>query len=290
VASQSNYRPQSPTAPRLAHFASQSSLNLPGPPSSPPPPFSSVSSDLHQISQYRRLDDPLELPTASSPVETNPRHFNSPNWVSQKVRPPPPESDHPLLRAISQEDVSRPETPASPQPLDLSGSPGSASSSASPRRTASIVSTDTSSGSSDSRSRTENNLFGFRWGLQSKKTPKVRVKNPLPVSLTFAFSSPGSSILLWKRNGSSLLRINLTARQSRAIPLANMASSSEAGSGVNIKLVAEGDEWVAAVVYNKLVCLSSVSPYIILIGCRSSYLSFPTSLGSHILWSLFQPT
>ncbi|KAI5922068.1 hypothetical protein F4810DRAFT_721593 [Camillea tinctor] len=78
----------------------------------------------------------------------------------------------------------------------------------------------------------------------------------LPQFLSFGFSHTGKNLLIWKKDGEALVRIEVEADGGRLLDLREMLPLSE-GEGdavdilVNLRFAAEGDEWIAAIIsYN----------------------------------------
>lgn len=114
--------------------------------------------------------------------------------------------------------------------------------------TTDIVSTDTSRQGS-SLSLSQPSMWGFRWPRKGSH-PRRR---PLPTSLSFLFSATGHALLLWRRNGHSLVRIDIQSHQSQALPLLNAVPRTEGDREVNVKLVAEGHARIAVILYHRQV-------------------------------------
>jgi hypothetical protein len=117
----------------------------------------------------------------------------------------------------------------------------------------SIISSDTSStrGVED----TPRSFSGFFNRKKRKETPKTDGRVPLPNSLAFVFSASGRNLLLWRKNGHSLIHIKISSWESKSLPMKLALPSEETDHGINIKLVAEGDGWISAVLYHKQVCV-----------------------------------
>jgi len=113
---------------------------------------------------------------------------------------------------------------------------------------ADIVSTDTSRQES-LLSPNPQNVWGFRWPRRGSH-PRPR---PLPTSLSFLFSATGHALLLWRRNGHSLVRIDIQSHQSQSLPLLNAVPRTEGDREVNVKLVAEGYGRIAVILYHRQV-------------------------------------
>jgi hypothetical protein len=104
-----------------------------------------------------------------------------------------------------------------------------------------------------------------RFSKQEKireKPEKSRGPEPLPTSLSFAFSASGQSILMWRRNGHCIIRIEIASSSSDSIPVFHTIDESEEGDkSVNLKLVAEGDGWIAGALYYQQVSVLTQEIY-----------------------------
>lgn len=149
-------------------------------------------------------------------------------------------------------------------PSTLPATPGSLSPSLSPREwrgpqlyaPPSILPTlsDSSSASGENVS-SESSLLGGLFSRRKKKeTFKPEVKNSLPESLSFAFSGVGNKLTLWQKNGHSFIHIKIASWESKRIDLRQTLPAQDADRSLNIKLIAEGDGWIAAIIYRKRVC------------------------------------
>jgi hypothetical protein len=87
-----------------------------------------------------------------------------------------------------------------------------------------------------------------------KERSKVKEIDSLPASLSFCFSASGQSILMWRRNGHCIIRIEIPSRSSDSLPIFHAIPEHEEGDrSVNLKLVAEGHGWIAAAMYYQQV-------------------------------------
>jgi hypothetical protein len=63
----------------------------------------------------------------------------------------------------------------------------------------------------------------------------------------------GKNLLVWKKDSRSLVRIEIESAGSRLIDVTDMLPRSGEAQTVNIRCVAEGDDWIAMVVsYNQV--------------------------------------
>jgi hypothetical protein len=121
------------------------------------------------------------------------------------------------------------------------------------------TSTDSTSPSSESRPNRESNLRespllgGLFTRKKKKETPKREVLDPLPGALSFVFSGAGNNLTLWHKNGYSLIHIKIASWESKRLDLRQTLPAQDLDRGLNIKLVAEGDGWISAVIYRKRV-------------------------------------
>jgi hypothetical protein len=142
-----------------------------------------------------------------------------------------------LARPLSTSPTSYPEVvPSSPPPWPQSF------------RSLSSISTDAITKDKDSSS------FGrFRW-LSSKKFKKPAEIPPLPTPLKFRFSASGLFLLLWSNNSHLITRIELNSNKSTVISTLQIIPESESDRSITLKLVVEGDGWIASILYHKRVC------------------------------------
>ena len=113
----------------------------------------------------------------------------------------------------------------------------------------SFVSTDTS-GRGTFLSPNRRNILGILLPRGPSRPPQPK---PLPTSLSFLFSATGHTLLLWRRNGHSLVRINMQSHKSRSFPLLNAIPRTDGDREVNVKLVAEGHGRIAVILYQRQV-------------------------------------
>jgi hypothetical protein len=127
-------------------------------------------------------------------------------------------------------------------------------------RALSIFSTSTTSTNGTQRQSQERpaSLFGFRFNKKRISRDKPLNLKPLPSSLTFCFSSSGHNLVLWRKDRSSIIRINVTNQESNRLSLADIMSSTEMDHNVNIRLLAEGHEWLAVVLHANQVSFQLV--------------------------------
>jgi hypothetical protein len=211
------------------------------------------------------------IPVAPPEPERTPKHDRSRSAGSNNSLAPPPQTHRPRTPSIDQQLLTptpastpdRARIPArSPEPshaisppdgimvvgpvhpqaqVAMPAAPGS------PGRPQSDISTDTS-------------RKGYRRSIIDYfRTSRLKERKfgPLPDSLTFTFSATGQSILLWRRNGHSLVRIQVQDRTSCSLPLINALPAFEGDRSVAIKTIHEGREWIAIILYYKQVLLTS---------------------------------
>lgn len=94
--------------------------------------------------------------------------------------------------------------------------------------------------------------FG-RISLEKEKERGIQavVKKPSPDSLSFAFSGVGNKLTLWQENGHSFIHIRIVSWVSKRIDLRQTLPAQDADRSLNIKLIIEGDGWIAANIYRK---------------------------------------
>lgn len=99
------------------------------------------------------------------------------------------------------------------------------------------------------------------WPFRSRE-PRL---DPLPDNLTFTFSATGESVLLWRLNGNSLVRIQVKDRTSCSLPLRTALQAYDGDKTVTIKSAHEGKEWIAIILDNKQACSeNSIAPVLTL--------------------------
>jgi hypothetical protein len=75
----------------------------------------------------------------------------------------------------------------------------------------------------------------------------------LPRYLSFCFSLSGKSLILWKKDSQALIRIETESRGSRLLDLADILPASDEVGTVNIRYVAEGNDWICVLIsYNRV--------------------------------------
>jgi hypothetical protein len=117
-------------------------------------------------------------------------------------------------------------------------------------------------------------LSGSKWGLLSQfisSSPATKKQKPsrssmsatsldgpgstLPRHLSFCFSLSGKNLILWKKDSQALVRIEVESRGSRLLDLAHMLPASDEVRTVNIRYVAEGNDWICVLIsYNRVWC------------------------------------
>jgi hypothetical protein len=113
------------------------------------------------------------------------------------------------------------------------------------------------SNTSSNRHRISMRLWPFR-----SREPRL---DPLPDNLTFTFSATGESVLLWRLNGNSLVRIQVKDRTSCSLPLRTALQAYDGDKTVTIKSAHEGKEWIAIILDNKQACSeNSIAPVLTL--------------------------
>ena len=106
-----------------------------------------------------------------------------------------------------------------------------------------------STNSSQGQNQERAGLFGFRFNKKRNSRDKSSNLKPLPGSLSFCFSSSGHNLVLWRKDRSTIIRIDVTNKESNKLSLAHIVSSTEMDRSVNIRLLAEGHEWLAVVLH-----------------------------------------
>lgn len=100
--------------------------------------------------------------------------------------------------------------------------------------------------------------------------------NPLPSALSFCFCASGRNLLIWKKDGDSIISINIESRRSRSLSLLKSIAASEEDKRVRVKLAAGGNDWIAAVMTHK-------QRYLLLVlhsqGAQSHYALYPLADG-----------
>ena len=78
----------------------------------------------------------------------------------------------------------------------------------------------------------------------------------LPRYLSFCFSLSGKNLILWKKDSQTLVHIEAESRGSRLLDLADMLPASDEVRTVNIRYVAEGNDWICVLIsHNGVWCL-----------------------------------
>jgi hypothetical protein len=115
----------------------------------------------------------------------------------------------------------------------------------------SVITSDTSSMTrTEDTSRSFATFFGRK---KRKEIAKLHDRLPLPDSIAFVFSSSGHNLVLWRKDGDSLIHIKIASWESKSLQLKHTLPYEETNHGINVKLVAEGDGWISAVIYHKKV-------------------------------------
>lgn len=100
--------------------------------------------------------------------------------------------------------------------------------------------------------------------------------NHLPSALSFCFCASGRNLLIWKKDGDSIVSINIESRRSHSLSLLKSIAPLEEDKRVRVKLVAGGNDWIAAVMTHKqrhlLLVLNSG-------GVQSHYALYPLADG-----------
>jgi hypothetical protein len=97
---------------------------------------------------------------------------------------------------------------------------------------------------------------------QKEKSPRTAKSIPslknaggtLPSQLSFCFSLSGNNLILWKKDSLALVRIEIESRGSRLLDLTDMLPASNESRAVNIRHVAEGSDWICAIISHNRVC------------------------------------
>jgi hypothetical protein len=86
----------------------------------------------------------------------------------------------------------------------------------------------------------------------------------LPKFLSFGFALSGKDLLIWKKDSQSMVRVELENNGGRLLNLGALLPGGGAAEGdlaINIRYVAEGSEWIAAIVsHNVFHTRVSVNP------------------------------
>jgi hypothetical protein len=85
-------------------------------------------------------------------------------------------------------------------------------------------------------------------------TPLGTSGGTLPRYLSFCFSLSGKNLILWKKDSQALVRIEVESSGSRLLDLTDMLPASNEARAVNIRYVAEGNDWICALITHNRVC------------------------------------
>jgi hypothetical protein len=66
----------------------------------------------------------------------------------------------------------------------------------------------------------------------------------LPSYLSFCFSLSGENLLIWKKDGQALVRIEVESRGSRLLDLTDILPAPDEVTAITIRYVAEGNDWI----------------------------------------------
>jgi hypothetical protein len=80
-----------------------------------------------------------------------------------------------------------------------------------------------------------------------------------PKYLSFCFSLSGTNILIWKKDGQALVRIEVESRRSRLLDLKDMIPTSDEANTVTIRYVAEGNDWISVLMSHNRVQYSHLN-------------------------------
>lgn len=79
----------------------------------------------------------------------------------------------------------------------------------------------------------------------------------LPKYLSFCFSLSGEYLLIWKKDGQSLVRVEVESRGSRLLDLTDMLVATDEVIAITIRYVAEGNDWICVLLsQNRVRCLT----------------------------------
>lgn len=112
---------------------------------------------------------------------------------------------------------------------------------------------DSSSGSGENLAQAPQILGGLFSRRKKDKPPRQEIQTPLPDALSFTFSGVGNNLTLWQKNGHSLIHIKISSWESKRLDLRQTLPSQDPDRSLNIKLIAEGDGWISAIIYRKRV-------------------------------------
>jgi hypothetical protein len=92
--------------------------------------------------------------------------------------------------------------------------------------------------------------------IKTKKAPRPtksltsleNAGSTLPKVLSFCFSLSGKNLILWKKDSQALVRIEVESRGSRLLDLTDMLPASDEVRAVNIRNVAEGNDWISVLI------------------------------------------
>jgi hypothetical protein len=82
----------------------------------------------------------------------------------------------------------------------------------------------------------------------------------LPKYLSFCFSLVGENLLIWKKDGQSLVRIEVESRGSRLLDLRDMLTANDEVTAITIRYVAEGNDWICILLSRNRVCCLTYLP------------------------------
>jgi hypothetical protein len=93
---------------------------------------------------------------------------------------------------------------------------------------------------------------------KSSKSRPSPTATPLPRFVSYCFTASRESLLLWKRNGQSIVNVNVSTHDAKSFDLTNAIPTMETDKSLSIRLVAAGSRWICVVVLRKQVCNSLI--------------------------------
>ncbi|KAI1425702.1 hypothetical protein F5Y12DRAFT_784478 [Xylaria sp. FL1777] len=105
-----------------------------------------------------------------------------------------------------------------------------------------------------------NGLFNIKWHgskiKSDRKNPQPRSMysqesndSALPKFMSFTFALTGGALLVWKKDGNAIVRMDLGAPVHRSISLGELLpGNTDIDRSTNLRFAVEGSEWIAAIV------------------------------------------
>ena len=97
--------------------------------------------------------------------------------------------------------------------------------------------------------------FGSRHSKVQKHAAPIP-RQRLPRSISFCFSASGRTLLLWKRNASTIITFDVLSCRASRISLDGVIPPMETDRRLDVRLVSAGDAWAAVVARHKQVNLT----------------------------------